>query len=191
MSVFPAASLDDMGDEQLVFLTQENNEEAFVLLVTRCMPMLQYLSYKYRSAQFESDDLVQEGLLALLSAVRAYREDQGVSFRTYAHTCIRNRMISALRHSGADTEPLPKTDEPYDLTESQQNDPAVMLVRSEELQQMRSRLRGLLTPVEYPVLMLYLGGYSYREIARRLSITTKAVDNALQRLRRKLANAAV
>ncbi len=191
LHVVPAASFDELEDEQLVLLAQENNEEAFVLLVTRCMPMLQRLSLNYRSAQLESDDLVQEGLLALLSAVRTYRTEQGTSFRTYAYTCVRNRMISALRHGGVDTEPLSDSDEPYDPVESKRQDPAMVVLRHEERQQLRSRLRDLLTPVEYQVLMLYLGGYSYREIARRRSLTTKAVDNALQRLRRKLANAAV
>lgn len=191
MSVNPAVSLAALEDEQLVLLAGEENEDAFVLLVTRCMPMLQRLAADYRSVQLDSEDLVQEGLLALLSAVRSYRENQNVPFRTYAYVCARNRMISALRQVGGPfAEPLPEGDAPCVPAEDGRGDPAIVLLRREELESLCSKLRGLLTTVEYRVLMLYLGSYSYSEIADRLRIGVKAVDNALQRLRRKLANAA-
>lgn len=181
-----------MEDEQLVRLAQEENEDAFVLLVTRCMPMLQRLSQKYCSVQLESEDFLQEGLMALLSAVRSYREGEGALFRTYAYTCARNRMISARRQlNGEEEEPLSLSSDESLVPVDGDGDPERLLLRREELAALCSRLRDLLTPVEYRVLMLYLASYSYREIAERLSITAKAVDNALQRLRRKLANAAV
>lgn len=192
MSVFPAGPLASLGDEKLVRLAREENEDAFVLLVTRCMPMLQRLSKKYSSAQLESEDLLQEGLMALLSAVRIFREGEGVPFRSYAYACARNRMISALRQVGGDSrEELSLDSEEHRMPVSDSDDPARLLLQREELADLCLRLRTVLTPVEYRVLMLYLGSYSYREIARKLNIETKAVDNALQRMRRKLANAAV
>lgn len=192
MGEVSAVSLASLTDEDVVLLAREGNEDAFVLLVSRCMPMLQRLASEYRSAQLDFDDLVQEGLLALLSAVRSFREDKRVAFRTYAYTCARNRMVSALRQAGGrDVEQLAETDEPYLPAGNGQGDPAVMLLRREELENLCLKLRSLLTPVEYQVLMLYLGAYSYNEIASRLRIGVKAVDNALQRLRRKLANTAV
>ncbi len=192
MGVISADSLALLKDEELVLLAREENEEAFVLLVTRCMPLLQHLASTYRSLQFDCEDLIQEGLLALLSAVRTYQVRKAVAFRTYVYSCARNRMISALRQTDARAnERLVEQDEPYLPAEDGQGDPAVMLLRREELEDLRSRLRKLLTPIEYRVLLLYLGAYSYNEIAARLHIGVKAVDNALQRLRRKLANAAV
>ncbi|MBQ6830537.1 MAG: sigma-70 family RNA polymerase sigma factor [Clostridia bacterium] len=192
MSKVSAVSLALLEDEQLVLLAREGDEEAFVFLVTRCMPMLQRLAGEYRSSQFDCDDLVQEGLLALLSAVRSYRSEKAVAFRTYAYTCVRNRMISSLRQSGTmANDLLVKEDEPYVPAENDQSDPAVMLLRREALEDLRQKLRSLLTPLEYRVLMLYVGAFSYQEIAARLRISVKAVDNALQRLRRKLANSTV
>ena len=186
LSVLPVASLDAVSDEQLVCLAQAGEEEAFLSLMGRCMPMLKSLSRKYRSPLTESEDLVQEGLMALLVAARTYGEDKGTAFRTYAYACARNRMISVWRRLGGDppTEQFP---EEHELQASEDTtDPALLLLRREEGEMLRQHLQSLLTPVEFEVLMLYLGSYSYREIADRLHIGTKAVDNALQRLRRKL-----
>ncbi len=184
-----SGSLREKSDEQLVFLAKEPNEEAFAILVARYLPMLQRLSQQFRSTPFERDDLVQEGLIALLSAVRTYRTEQNGSFRTYAYVCSRNRMVSALRRDSAwnrvgDAEPFTEDDE---CCTSMADDPAEVFHRREEWEQLRNRIRGTLTDSEYQALMLYLASYSYREIADRLQITEKAVDNALQRMRRKLA----
>ncbi len=182
-----SANMESMGDEQLVLLAREKNEEAFVLLVSRCLPLFQKLAGQYRSLQTESEDLVQEGLLSLLSAVRTFREGEGVSFRTYAYTCARNRMISALRRNVGNECIGPEGDEPYNPPAPAIADPAELVQQREELAQLKLRMQGVLTPVEYQVLQLYLASYSYREIAQRLGIDPKAVDNALQRLRRKLS----
>ncbi len=177
--------LNDLSDEELAVLARENNEEAFTRLVSRCSGMLKALSAKYCLGSLESEDLVQEGLLGLLSAVQTYRSSVDVAFRTYAYTCARNRMVSALRRrNGVEARSLDEEDEPS--VSSGGDDPASLLVRQEELQQLRERLRVGLSPLEYRVLMALLSGYSYREIAKRLRITEKAVDNARQRLRRKL-----
>ena len=149
--------------------------------------MLKALSQKYRSVPIDAEDLVQEGLVALLAAVRTYKEGEKASFSTYAYACARNRVISAWRRldvGTVQTEPMSDENEPLAPTDT--TDPALLLLRREGWDALRNQLRSLLTPVEYEVLMLYLGSYSYREIADRLCIGTKAVDNALQRLRRKL-----
>lgn len=196
MNAVAAAFPDSMGDEQLVALAREENEEAFVSLVTRYMPLLQYLAGKYRSDRLEREDLVQEGLVALFSAVRTYSADAQATFRTYAYTCARNKMVSTIRavetlsFTDYDSWQMVVGDGP-DANVQKSFDPADRLLRREELENLRLRIRDLLTPVEYQVLMLYVAAYSYKEIADRLRISTKAVDNALQRLRRKLAAAAV
>lgn len=188
MNAFPKAlNMESMGDEQLVLLAREKNEDAFVHLVSRCLPMFQKLSQQYRSLPVESEDLVQEGLLSLLSAVRTYREGEGVAFRTYAYACARNRMISALRRHTENEVLVPDGDEPYDPAAAVASDPAELVLQREELVTWHRRIRSVLTAVEYQVLLLYLASYSYREIAQRLNIAPKAVDNALQRVRRKLS----
>jgi RNA polymerase sporulation-specific sigma factor len=78
-------------------------------------------------------------------------------------------------------------DEPYDLPFSKTADPAELLQQREEVELLHARMQNALTPVEYRVLQLYLASYSYREIAQHLNIDVKAVDNALQRLRKKLS----
>ena len=179
-------SLNNLNDEPLVVLARENNEEAFTRLVSRCSGMLKSLSAKYCRDLSESEDLVQEGLLGLLSAVQTYRSSSEVAFRTYAYACARNRMVSALRRrSGEQVQSLEEEDELPDLIGG--TDPASLVVRQEEAEQLNKRLRDGLSSLEYRVLMARLSGYSYREIANCLNITEKAVDNAHQRLRRKLA----
>lgn len=178
--------LNNSSDEELVVLARDKNDEAFTHLVSRCLGMLKALSAKYSNSLLEPEDLLQEGLLGLLSAVQTYQLSAEVAFRTYAYTCARNRMVSALRRrNGVEAEPLDSEDEPY--VSSDGDDPAYLLVRQEELLQLRERLRAGLSPLEYHVLMAHLSGYSYREIAKRLDISEKSVDNARQRLRRKLS----
>ena len=182
--------MNDLNDEQLVVLAREKNEEAFTRLVSRCSGMLKSLSAKYCHDVSESEDLVQEGLLGLLSAVQTYRPSAEVTFRTYAYACARNRMVSALRRrNGVSVQSLDEEDELPDLVGG--TDPASLVVRQEEIEQLNNRLRDGLSSLEYRVLMARLSGYSYREIAKQFNITEKAVDNAHQRLRRKLTPALI
>ncbi len=177
-------------DDELVVAARENNHEAFSQLVSRFSPILQQLSQKYRQYGAEPEDLVQEGLLGLLSAVQTYHSGGGASFRTYASVCIRNRMLSVVRRlSGADIrqDVLPEEEgQMYSFPELTAEEPETVLIRREEWQLLLQQLQAQLTPLEYQVLMLHIGAYSYREIAAKLSITEKAVDNALQRVRRKV-----
>ncbi len=177
----------ECSDEELVTLACAENEEAFARLVSRYSALLHRLSAQYSgTSPLDAEDLAQEGLLGLLSAVRTYRSGGGAAFGTYACTCMRNRMLSAVRRSQGIPPLLSDPDEPP-ATEAAADDPAALLVRQEELEALRTHLRSALTELEYQVLMRYLGAYSYEEIASSLSISRKAVDNALQRLRRKLA----
>lgn len=192
MNASPAQqSAESMSDEQLVALAQQEDEEAFVLLVSRCLPLFKRLAQKYGNACVDSEDLVQEGLVSLLSAVRTYRGNEDSSFRTYAYACARNRMISVLRHNGTKVQIPLDRDEPLECISDGRGDPAQLMQQREELSALYKRIGAVLTQKEYTVLKWYLASYSYREIASLLNIEVKAVDNALQRLRRKLANAAV
>lgn len=178
----------DHSDDQLVSLVCTENEEAFACLVSRYSAMLHRLSVQYSGmSPLDAEDLAQEGLLGLLSAVRTYRPGGEALFGTYACACMRNRMLSAVRRAQGTPLLLNDPDEPPVSDAASADDPAALLVRQEELESLRAHLRSVLTELEYRVLLRYLGAYSYEEIAASLSISRKAVDNALQRLRRKLA----
>lgn len=190
MNISPA-DLESLSEEQLCRLAQDvPDSDAFSLLVQRCTPMIRYQAARFHHRHLEAEDLVQEGILGLLSAVQTYRDNKQASFRTYASVCIRRRMISAVRRAGIDPAEIDSLDEGGEtepVAQEETSDPVHMLVKREDTQQLYSRLRQLLTPMEYQVLMYHLGAYSYEEIAHVLNIEEKAVDNALQRVRRKLS----
>ena len=162
------------------------DQEAFALLVHRMAPLIHAQVRGFRCADAEDEDLVQEALMGLLAAVRTYREDGGAAFTTYATACIRHRLLSVARQCGprADREtPLEDSDDLPDTAA----DPALRLQEQEELDGLLARLRTRLTEMEYQVLLLRLSDCSYAEVADRLGTTVKAVDNAIQRIRRKMA----
>lgn len=184
-SVVPA--FRELSDDQLVSLACTENEEAFASLVSRYSSMLHRLSVQYSgTSPLDAEDLAQEGVLGLLSAVRTYRSGGEASFSTYACTCMRNRILSAVRRAQGTPPLLNNPDESPVADTVSADTPEALLVRREELESLRAHLRSALTELEYRVLMHYLGAYSYEEIAASLGISRKAVDNALQRLRRKL-----
>lgn len=189
------AALEGLSDEALVELAREGNEDAFAVLVSHNADIIQQQSVRYRGVWQDAEDLSQEGLLALLSAVRTYRADATASFRTYASVCIRHRMLTAAKRAYSLRDiPQPIWEDTEDGQEvpaaliSGQADPAQLIMRREDTARLRRRLREELTDLEFRVLMLYLGAYTYDEIAQRLGIGFKTVDNALQRVRRKLVN---
>ena len=161
------------------------DQEAFALLVHRMMPLIHYQIHSCHCDGVEDEDLVQEALMGLLAAVRSYRAEGGAAFTTYATACIRHRLLSVVRRYGplANRE-VPMEDSP-ELPDTAA-DPALYLQEQEALEGLLARLRTQLTEREYRVLLLRLGDCSYAEIAARLGITTKAVDNAVQRIRRKI-----
>jgi RNA polymerase sporulation-specific sigma factor len=116
----------------------------------------------------DSDDLIQEGLVGLYKAVRDYRTDRESSFRNFAELCITRQIIDEL------------------LPGPTAHDPANQVISSEELHSLVNCLSSVLSELESAVLSLYLDGYSYETIAERLACDTKTVDNALQRVKRKV-----
>ncbi|MBR1780816.1 MAG: sigma-70 family RNA polymerase sigma factor [Oscillospiraceae bacterium] len=148
----------------------------------------------------DSEDLVQEGMMGLLAAVREFDRDRGVTFRTYAETCIRNRLHSAVKAAARDKHtPLnsyvPLETALLDGADSDdasaanrsQDDPETLMIRREDMQERLDQLYRQLSPLETRILQLYLSGRSYAEIAQACNRPLKSVDNAVQRIRRKVA----
>ena len=174
------------GEAELLSLAQAGSEEAFTLLVAQCEPMLRAQVAHFRFSSADAEDAAQEGLLGLLSAVRSFDSSRDASFRTYASTCVRNRLLSFWRRRVRAAE-VPMEDVSAVADEiAQADDPAAQMMEREAAAQMLERIKSALSRREYAVLLRYLDGLPYTVIATQLQMTTKAVDNALQRARAKL-----
>ena len=183
------------SDEKLALLAKDGNDEALAALITRYMPFVLMRARSFAKGELDPDDLYQEGMIALLKAVRNYREDMAGSFKTFAAVCVNNKLISTVTsHMRQKNAPmrsyfsLNDDDWPEDLLAipHPENDPEQLVIANEEILDRNRRVETLLSPFERQVLRLYLSSYSYDEMSRQLGSSTKAVDNALQRVRRKL-----
>lgn len=182
----------ELTDSQLSARIADGDPNAFSELTARYLTQIKARAARLRSTMLEMDDLCQEGLMGLLSAARTYDASGGASFKTYAGVCIGNRMIMACRSAaGRKNSPLKNfvslSEQKMDLDmPDTRSNPESMLIDQENVEQLRKHMKNMLTQLEQQVLMLYLGGSSYGQIAAQLGITPKVVDNALQRARVKL-----
>lgn len=186
-----------VADETLAQRAKNGDDEALADLIERYTPLVCMRARAYARGVMDVDDVYQEGMIALLKAVRNYREDTAGSFRTFAAVCVNNKMLSAVTaHMRDKNAPmrsylsLSGREIPEDLLAavSPETDPEKLVIASEESAARNRRIDNLLSPFERQVLRLYLSSYSYEEMSRQLGSSTKAVDNALQRVRRKLRN---
>ena len=182
----------NIHDEALVELAQSGSDaNALTELVCRYLPLIRQKASGYTDSPADRDDLIQEGLIGLLNAVNTYREDRGASFKTYCFTCVQNKMLTELeRRSNSKQQSmqnyLPLEELEHSGMSGENDDPFRIVVAQEDHDLLMAKARTLLSGLEQETLSLYLSGHSYTEIATRLNLTTKAVDNALQRVRRKL-----
>lgn len=189
-------------DEALCGLVAAGNREAEECLATRYSRLVRACARPYFLAGGDSEDLLQEGMIGLLSAIRSYDPEEETLFRTYAEVCIRNRLRSAIRSAARDKHnPLnhalsfdpPLLDEnsnhtyTYRAHFSQIEDPEHTLIIKEEQEARMKAIQNQLSSFEKIVLDLYLNGFSYTEIADQVGRSLKSVDNAIQRIRRKVA----
>ena len=190
-------SLKQQTDEQLCADCRRSSQ-AMEELILRYQQLVRACARPYFLAGADFDDLLQEGMLGLLSAVSLYDPMRETSFKTFAAVCIRNRLISAVRAADSpknrllnDSVPLCtfSLDPPPDEVSPPptEKSPEELLIGREEFAEFQTRLTGVLSPLESRTLELYLEGLSYREIAQFLSKSTKTVDNAVQRIRQKIA----
>ncbi len=184
------------------FLCQQSrhgNGLASETLVKRYSRLVKTCARPYFLMGADAEDLLQEGMLGLMQAIRDYDETKGAPFSAYARICITRKVYSAVRSALAHKhDPLNHSisfDRPLfeDLTEPRSpagatvGDPESLVIGNEERKEMVSRLYKLLSKFEAKVLSLYLEGYSYEEMSRKLGKPVKSVDNAIQRIKRKSA----
>lgn len=172
--------------------SHNRKEDAATALVKAFMPYIRKRASRIKSVGLAYDDIVQEGLIGLLSAVDSYEEGRGASFETYAITCIDNRIYTALRQDARKkNRPLndytPLSDEEGETRNAPVSEsPEELYILRETVRETIERINRNLSSFEKDVLALYLEGYSYLAISELLSSSPKSVDNALQRARRKL-----
>ncbi len=183
-----------MSDEALT--TQaKSSPDALEALVIRYARLVRSCARPLYLVGGDHEDLVQEGMIGLLSAARTFSPDSGTPFQSYAAVCIRSRMISAIRAASAQKH-APLNDSVSIQTfsfdslsdENLKADPETSLIVREGFDEFMRSLQSRLSVTERRVLQLYLDGLSYAEIARQLRKSVKAVDNAVQRIRKKAAS---
>jgi len=190
------AQLDDTTLQQLAAAGDREAEEA---LAERYLRLVRVCARPLFLAGGDSEDLIQEGTFGLLSAIRKYDSQDGASFKTFAEHCIRKRLLSAIKsasrfkhiplNDGISLEELSE-DPGADISalpELIRYDPEKLILAKESREELRAAFVRCLSRFEIKVLDFYLEGLSYREIADRLCKDAKSIDNAVQRIRRKLA----
>jgi RNA polymerase sporulation-specific sigma factor len=189
-----------LSDAELQRLAAQGDRAAEEALAARYMQLVRVCARPLFLAGGDSEDLSQEGMFGLLSAIREFDPAQGVSFRSFAEHCIRMRLYSAIKSASRlkhlplnDSMPLEQlSDDPSSqlsaAPELFRRSPEDLVLARESKEELKTLFAQCLSPMEKRVLDLYLDGLSYRNIAQILKKDEKAVDNAVQRIRRKLAH---
>lgn len=190
----------ELDDNRLQELAAVGDRQAEERLVVKYMRLVRRCSRPFFLVGGAPEDLIQEGMLGLLSAIRQYDPKQNAAFKTYAELCIKNRILSAvktdsrLKHNplndGVPLDSLLSEESQIPLlayTELFRRTPEEQVLARENKMELQQSFKRCLSPMERNVLRLYLDGLSYQEIAEQTGKPIKAVDNAIQRIRRKLA----
>ncbi|ALS80125.1 MULTISPECIES: RNA polymerase sporulation sigma factor SigH [Planococcus] len=190
-----------MTDEELVSLVHSGNTEALDFLITKFRPFVRMKARSYFLIGADKEDIIQEGMIGLYKAIRDFKSDKLSSFRAFAELCIIRQIITAIKTATRQKHiPLnsyisldkPIYDEESDrtlmdvLTGNGVDDPEDLVIHNEEFQYMEEKMGEVLSELEREVLALYLDGQSYQEISEKLERHVKSIDNALQRVKRKL-----
>ena len=191
-------------DEDLALIEEARagRIDAFEALICKYQGFVKLKASSYFMSGGDIDDLVQEGLIGLHKAIRDYRDDREASFRSFAELCITRQIITAIKTASRQKHTplnsylsLSHSPSNHDegecslgdiLPGSPIHDPLNQVISSEEVDSLKDCLNRLLSDLETKVLKLYLEGRSYEAIASRLGCDTKSVDNALQRIKRKV-----
>jgi RNA polymerase sporulation-specific sigma factor len=193
----------ELEDLQLVIRARNGDEKSMDLLIRRYTGFVRLKASSYFLAGGDSDDLIQEGLIGLYKAVRDFRSDKETSFRSFAELCITRQIITAIKTATRYKHAPLNTYVSFSQTPAGQesegdctlgdalpgsivDEPPIVVISTEELQSLVFCLGTGLSKLEADALRLYLEGSSYEEMAEELGVDTKTIDNALQRVKRKI-----
>ena len=177
----------NLSDNELVALINSGEYKYLQELINRYMPYVISVASKYNASGFDTDDFIQEGTLAIFSAVKNF-DSQKASFKTFVTLCINRAMTSALTRVAGAAKHIPEgLITPIDDVELlDMNNPESILIEKEDYNDLEHTIKNELSDFEYQVLCEFLNGKSYADIAEALLVPTKAVDNALRRIRSKI-----
>ena len=193
----------ELADLQLVMRARNGDDQALDALMRRYAGFVRLKASSYFLAGGDSEDLIQEGLIGLYKAVRDFRADKETSFRSFAELCVTRQIITAIKTATRFKHAPLNTYVSFSHTPAGQeqdgdctlgdalpgpsvDDPSICVISTEELQSLVFTLGTGLSRLEADALRLYLDGESYEEMAERLGCDTKTIDNALQRVKRKV-----
>jgi RNA polymerase sporulation-specific sigma factor len=199
----PQKAQRELEDLQLVIKARNGSDSAMDALMRRYTGFVRLKASSYFLAGGDSDDLIQEGMVGLYKAVRDFRADKETSFRSFAELCVTRQIITAIKtatrfkhtplnqyvsfsHTPAGQESDGECTLGDALPGPGVREPSVMVISTEELQSLVMCLGSGLSSLEADALRLYLEGSSYEDMAERLGCDTKTIDNALQRVKRKI-----
>ncbi len=190
--------MDDVG---LIDAVQQGDSTALDFLIRKYRGFVRAKASTYFLVGADYDDLIQEGMIGLYKAIRDYKQDKEASFKAFAEVCVTRQIITAIksatRMKHGPLNSYVSLDKPVfdedsertliDVIANQQDtvDPEALLISRERYQVVEEKLGAVLSELEREVLMLYLDGRSYQEISELLDRHVKAIDNALQRIKKK------
>lgn len=197
----PPFDYENLSDEELVELSASGDRRATEFILAKYKNLVKSRAKAYFLAGADRDDIVQEGMIGLFKAVRDFDVTKQASFRWFAELCVKRQIITAVKSSTRQkhmplnsyvslSEPLYEEASERELVEmiAQRDvvDPEEMFLRREKAEHIGAEIRDRLSSLEKTVLSLYMNGMNYQEIAVELDRTPKSIDNALQRIKRKL-----
>src|SRR5438093_6183272 len=199
-----APTYPEMADEELVATAKSGDDHASEYLINKYRNFVRVKAKAYFLIGADKEDIVQEGMIGLYKAIRDYKDDKLSSFRAFAELCITRQIITAIKTATRQkhiplnsyvslNRPLSQDEggEPDRvlvdvLATHTSSDPVELVISSEEVRQMQTSFSEILSELEAHVLSLYIEGKSYQEIAASLKRHVKSIDNALQRIKRKV-----
>jgi len=192
----------EKSDIDLVRQAQEEDTKALVTMLERYTEFVRLKGRSYFLVGADREDIIQEGMIGLYKAIRDYRPDRETSFKAFAEICITRQIITAIKtatrqkHTPLNSyvslnNPISEADDPDRLymdflASDKAFDPAEVVISAEEAESIKTNFREMLSGLETQVLLLYIEGRSYQEIADDLDRHVKSIDNALQRIKRKV-----
>jgi len=192
---------DRYNDEDLINLIHYGNEEALNFLIKKYRGNVQAKTSTYFLRGADKEDLVQEGMVGLYKAIRNFKGDKMSSFKTFAELCIKRQMFTAVKAAARQKhgplnayvslyKPLSNQESAYMIldmiAEKNTTNPELLLINQEEFEEKKQKIAELLSKLEQRVWALYTNDYSYIEISKALSMSEKSIDNAIQRIKRKV-----
>ncbi len=189
-----------MNDENLVIKAQSGDEFSVNFLLKKYKSLVNKIARSYFLTDGDIEDILQEGMIGLYKAIMHFDVDKNASFKTFATTCIKHQLQSAIKVASSEKNKILSSAISFNDTSQDDDDnefellipsslptPDDKILEKERLQEIRKKIKEVLSNLEIKVLSLYLKGYNYNEISKISNINKKSIDNALTRIKNKLS----